>query len=258
MPSPPTCTTVQARSGAGSCGDRCIRGSVFTGGVWRPSPQQLEVNGTISGVNQELLLDTGASMSLTAPHFFEESNPELAAYIERNMRPTSQGLVGCNGKRSKCRGVVALRLKVGSYAWTEPEVYVLDSCPHPLIVSWPSLVREDFCLFSKRGQIQFGEEGELVDVNIRPDAGHFCAIPAEVEETSAASPTLHQREEPGLVPVLRGLEKHWRAAAGAERSKCRKRVRWNLEAKEGESDMLSPTTAEEPTLVRSPSSTTWK
>ncbi len=94
VPSPNNCTSAHYKGG------RANRGAVFSGGAWSQTAQQLEVYGKINGVTQQVLLDTGASMSLTAPKFFEKHNPELAEYIERTMRPTKQRLVGCNGKFS--------------------------------------------------------------------------------------------------------------------------------------------------------------
>ena len=49
-----------------------------------------------------------------------------------------------------------MRFKVGEHTWIEPDVFVLDSCPHPFIISWPSLVRERFNLYAADGEAQFG------------------------------------------------------------------------------------------------------
>ena len=150
QPSPP-CATAHAKGGDGR-GD----GAVFTGGAWSKVPHQLEVLGKVNGFAEQILLNTGASMCLTSPRLFAESSPGLEQYIEENLRPTTQRLVGCNGIDSRCRGVVMLLLQVGGHEWAEREVFVLDDCPHPLIVSWPSLVREDFHLGAKEGSCRFG------------------------------------------------------------------------------------------------------
>ena len=37
-------------------------------------------------------------------------------------------------------------------------MYVLDECPHPFIIGWPSLVREGFKLYAREGQAQFSDK----------------------------------------------------------------------------------------------------
>ena len=131
------------------------------GGTWTWRPQQFEVNGDVLGQRQVLLLDTGASMSIVSPRVLRRINPGVAQYIEENLEKTSQRLVSCSGTRVRCRGVVSLRVNVGGHQWDEPEVYVLDECPHPFIIGWPSLVREDLKLFAGRGIAQFSDGAEF-------------------------------------------------------------------------------------------------
>ena len=190
---------------------------MFSGGAWNNrSSQQLEVKGDVNSVAQQLLLDTGASLSLTAPRFFEESNPELAEYIERNLRPTTQRLVGCNGKHTGCRGVVSLRMRVGIHEWVEPEVYVLDACPHPLIVSWPSLVREDFRLYSKLGYCQFGD-GPLIAFAEKGTVKHSAK-----RDTATAASALRERSPMRRRGNRGGQEQRLRSG----QSRPQKQVRW--------------------------------
>ena len=132
------------------------------GGTWTWRPQQFEVNGDVLDHPQVLLLDTGASMSIASPRVLRRINPRVAQYIEENLERTSQRLVSCSGTRVRCRGVVSLRVNVGGHQWDEPEVYVLDECPHPFIIGWPSLVREDLKLFAGRGIAQFSDEFPFV------------------------------------------------------------------------------------------------
>jgi hypothetical protein len=189
---------------------------VFSGGAWNnnSSSQQLEVDGDVNGVAQQLLLDTGASLSLTAPQFFEESNPELAEYIERNLRPTTQRLVGCNGEHTGCRGVVSLRMRVGIHEWVEPEVYVLDACPHPLIVSWPSLVREDFRLYSKLGYCQFGD-GPLIAFAEKGTVKHSTK-----RDTATAASALRERSPRPWRGNRGGQKQRLRSGQSRPQSKC--------------------------------------
>ena len=148
-PSTP-CASAHARSG------RRQDGAVFSGGTWAHVTMQLEVLGVVQGVPQRVLLDTGASMNLVAPRSFRKSDPELCDYIESHLRPAKQRLVGCSGDATDCRGVVTLRMEVGGHTWIDREFYVLDDCPHPLIVGWPTLQREDFRLMARKGMCQFG------------------------------------------------------------------------------------------------------
>ena len=203
VPSPNNCTSAHYKGG------RANRGAVFSGGAWSQTAQQLEVYGKINGVTQQVLLDTGASMSLTAPKFFEKHNPELAEYIERTMRPTKQRLVGCNGKFSTCRGIVSLRVRVGNHEWTESEVYVLDACPHPFIVCWPSLVREDFKLFARTGRCQFGSGPTFNFINRVTDVT-FSAPTAYVEAGQQAPEVIDltkdvvSKTDVGVVDLTKG------------------------------------------------------
>ena len=239
MPSPTDCTSAHVKKDGGGA-----QGTVFSGGAWNKnsSSQQLEVDGDVNGVAQQLLLDTGASLSLTAPQFFEESNPELAEYIERNLRPTTQRLVGCNGEHTGCRGVVSLRMRVGIHEWVEPEVYVLDACPHPLIVSWPSLVREDFKLYSKLGYCQFGS-GPLIQFLEKGSVQRQ----AERRTATAASAL---SEQGAARRSYGGAEEEQRLRGGQPRPQ--KRVRWRRELTD-EMDWTPPqTSVEDESCIRNP------
>ena len=149
-PSPQSCTTVHSEVGG--------EGSQlsFVGSNWTRRPRQLEVQGLLNEEIMMMLLDTGAALSIVSPRLIRRSRPELAAYIERNLRPTSQRLSGCSGTSIRCRGVITLRVRVGYHAWKEPEVFVLDECPHACLIGWPALTRESFKLDTGTGEGQFG------------------------------------------------------------------------------------------------------
>ena len=189
---------------------------MFSGGSWSDQSVQLEVQGRVNGVVQEVLLDTGASLCLTSPHFFEERNPELAEHIEKTMRPTRQHLQGCTGTATKCRGVLGLTVSAGGHEWFEPEVYVMDDCPHPFIVSWPALVREDFKLFAKAGTFQFGEGPLCETVDAHPSTagtGGVRVAASVARQKGDLAPVVKRSKPPVLVNIDGRKERALRRAA---------------------------------------------
>ena len=185
----PTCTSAHVKAECKEVEDEDSE-VAFMGGAWTVASRQLEAAGEVEGVQQPVLLDTGASMCLVSPRLINKDNPALSLYIEREMRPTRQRLRGCLGKAEGCRGVVAMRIKVGGHEWTEQKVYVLDDCPHPLIISWPTLVREDFRLQAKEGRCQFGNlpSFEVSDGEVQPSKSlAVAAARSEWHERSVES-----------------------------------------------------------------------
>ena len=180
---------------------------MFSGGAWATVSRQLEVFGRVQGSKQRVLLDTGAAMNLISTKFFRESDPELTMHIEANLRPTKRRLVGCIGDAAACRGVVTLEMSVGGHTWMEEEFYVLDTCPHPVILGWPSLMKEDFRLIARKGMCQFGKNPmfPVIDKTLGATAGRKEAVAAassdRVEETREPTGTRKRSSEPRLVNI---------------------------------------------------------
>ena len=116
------------------------------------------VKGKVNGVDQDILIDTGAARSLVNITLLPKNT---VWYVLRHQRPTKVQLTFAGGRTQAADGEVTLFFEIGGHRWRE-KCLMVSTCPYAYILGWPSLKREGMVL--EQSSMKLGE-GQMVPIS---------------------------------------------------------------------------------------------